>query len=62
MKRPTSSENAAARASSRSASVVAASLYSGIANGDSGAFGLIRGRVATQASNAGRNSGRKRLR
>jgi hypothetical protein len=62
MKPPTRFEDAAACASRPSAFAVAASLYWGIANGDSGASGFIRGLVATQAWNAGWNSGRKRLR
>ena len=62
MQAPTRRENAAACASSRSAFAVAASLYCGIAKGDSGASGFFRGLVATHAVNAGWNSGRKRLR
>ena len=49
-----------ASASSRSASARAASLYCGIANGVSGAFGFLSGLVATQALTAGLNSLRKR--
>ena len=62
MSAPAFTDAAAAFASSSSAIVVAASTYCGIANGESGASGFLRGRVATQASNAGTNSGRKRLR
>ena len=50
-----------ASASSRSASVRAASLYWGIANGVSGRFGFFSGLVAIQASTAGLNSLRNRL-
>ena len=46
--------------SRRSGSAVAASLYWGMANGDSGASGFFSGLVATHASNARVNSGRKR--
>src|SRR5262249_911874 len=51
-----------APASRRSASADAASLYWGLANGESGARGFLRGFVATHALNAGLNSSRKRLR
>ena len=61
MNSPARWEAAAAFTSRRSDAALAASLYCGIANGDSGAPGFLRGLVATQASNAGLNSGRKRL-
>ena len=56
MKAAERTENAAALASRRSDFAIAASLYWGIANGDSGALRFVRGLVATQASNAGLNS------
>ena len=46
----------------RSLFTVSATRYCGIANGVRGAFGFVRGRVASQAANAGLNSGRKRRR
>ena len=61
MLRRASAANISASASSRSASVRAATVYSGIANGVSGASAFWSGRVATQASTAGLNSSRKRL-
>ena len=48
-------------ASRRSALAVAASLYWGIANGDSGAAGFFRGLVATQASERRLELGAKAL-
>ena len=61
MNAPARWEAAAALTSRRSDVALAASLYCGMANGESGALGFLRGLVATQALNAGLNSGRKRL-
>jgi hypothetical protein len=58
---PTLAEDAAACASRRSACAVAASLYWGKANGDSGAPGLVRGLVATHAANGRLELGAKAL-
>jgi len=61
MLRLTWAERTSASASRRSAFAVAASRYSGIANGVSGASSLRSGRVASHAWNAGWNSLRKRF-
>ena len=61
MSRRTCAASTSASASSRSASSVAASWYSGIANGVGGAPAFLSGLVAIHASKAGLNSARNRV-